>query len=1189
MKSCSQSRVCPRYFARIAVAVLLLTSGAFAADPLEQSFLRPPDAARPWVYWFWLNGNITKEGITADLEAMKRVGIRGVLIMEVDQGTPVGPVDFMGGEWRELFKHVHKEARRLDLLVNMNNDAGWNGSGGPWITPETAMQKVVWAETELTGPRHFDATLKEPENNGFYRDITLLAFPRSGSYRIPNIRSKAAFEMGSVGIGPATNLAPEMVVIRKQVQVITRKMDQNGRLVWDVPEGDWTVVRFGHTTTDVENAPAPKSGRGLECDKLSKAGIEANFKGMMQALIDDNRIKPGDQKFGLVATHIDSWENGSQNWTPRMRQDFYDRRGYDLETWLPVLTGRVVDSLELTERFLWDLRQTVSELVVENYAGRMAELAHENGLKFTVEAYGSPCDYLPYAGQSDEPMGEFWTPSGSALETCKGMASAAHIYGKRIVGAEAFTAGDHERWLEHPATLKTLGDRAFCEGINRFVFHRYAMQPWVPERRPGMMMGPWGQHYERTQTWWEESAAWHDYLARCQFLLRQGLFVADICYLQPEAPPQGFGSHPRAGYDWDECSAEVLLRRMSVAQTQLVLPDGMSYRVLVLPNASAMTPGLLKRVRDLAEAGAIVIGAPPEKSPSLQRYPRCDEEIKKIVAELWADCDGVNMKTRKFGKGLVVRGMQAEEYLRETGVRPDFAGHRQLRYIHRSTDFGDVYFVASGSKSELSTSAAFRVLGRAPELWWPDTGRIERAPVYHQTNGTTVVGLQLPPGGSVFVIFRRSLPVEDPILSLQQDAKVILSASAPSFVPITINSATYGIPGDTQRTRDVRAMVQARVDSGQTSFPVRDMAEGDDPAVGVLKTLTVTFAANGRQHTVTAQDPATIAINPNLVRAKVDRARYGVLTDPARTRNVRDRLQQLFDAGETRFKVARMAEGDDPAFMVVKTLEADYTVGDKTFHITGTDPEELDLEPEPVAPPSPVSLAIDEKAGLMLEAFKAGSYEARTVSGRVLRRQLGAIPEPVELTGPWQVRFDEAGGSTVKPARSATSLEFDRLISWSEHNDPRVKYFSGSATYSMRVNIPDAMLGKNNRVYLDLGMVQVMAQVKVNGRDLGWLWKAPFRSEITKAAKRGENRVEITVVNLWPNRLIGDEQLPEDSERNPDGTLKRWPEWLLAGKPSPAGRTTFVSWRLWKKQDALVPSGLLGPARLCCSEVTPFK
>ena len=265
-------------------------------------------------------------------------------------------------------------------------------------------------------------------------------------------------------------------------------MTADGRLAWDVPAGKWIVLRLGHTSTGSENAPAPASGRGLECDKLSPEGIEANFAGMMAKLTRD--VGPAAGK-ALVATHIDSWENGSQNWTARMREEFQRRRGYAMTPFLPVLTGRVVGSPEISERFLWDLRRTISELVIENYAGRMSQLAHQHGLKFTAEAYGSPCDHLPYAGQADEPMGEFWV-GGSAIETCRGMASAAHTYGKPIVGAESFTATDSERWTQHPASIKALGDRAFCEGINRFVFHRYALQPWA-DVRPGMTMGPVGR------------------------------------------------------------------------------------------------------------------------------------------------------------------------------------------------------------------------------------------------------------------------------------------------------------------------------------------------------------------------------------------------------------------------------------------------------------------------------------------------------------------------------------------------------------------------------------------------------------------------------------------------------------------------------------------------------------------------
>ena len=289
--------------------------------------------------------------------------------------------------------------------------------------------------------------------------------------------------------------------------------------------------------------PRPPAGRGLECDKLSKEGIEANFNGMMAKLIAD--VGPPAGK-SLVATHIDSWENGAQNWTAEMREEFQKRRGYDLLPCLPVMTGRVVGSLEISERFLWDLRQTISDLVVENYAGHSARPCRTStACGCPIEAYGGPCDDLPYAGRADEPMCEFWIGGGGDSTPCKGMASAAHTYGKPIVGAESFTADDHERWRQHPATIKALGDQAFCEGVNRFVFHRYAMQPWPNPDRPGMTMGPWGLHYERTKPGGTCRGRGTSTSPAASYMLRQGLFVADICYLQPEDAAAGL-SRPRA-------------------------------------------------------------------------------------------------------------------------------------------------------------------------------------------------------------------------------------------------------------------------------------------------------------------------------------------------------------------------------------------------------------------------------------------------------------------------------------------------------------------------------------------------------------------------------------------------------------------------------------------------------------------
>jgi len=1069
----------------ITLAVLLLLGSVCAAvavgsgleagflrprSGLEAGFLRPPEDAKPWVYWFWLNGNITKEGITADLEAMKRVGIGGVLIMEVDQGVPLGPVGFMSSRWRELFRHVVSEARRLGLKVNMNNDAGWTGSGGPWVKPEHAMQKVVWSEVTLEGPQRFDGTLPQPQAvAGYYRDIAVLAFPTPAEFRIRNIEAKAAFVRDAPP--PDTRpVSPDMVVRRDRMVDLTPRLTTGGRLTWDVPAGRWTVLRLGHTPTGALNAPSPESGRGLECDKLSKEAVEAHFAGMMGKLIADVGTAAGRT---LVATHIDSWEVGSQNWTPRFRQEFRRLRGYDPLPYLPVLTGRVVDSLEVSERFLWDVRRTVSDLLVENYAGHMAELARRHGMRLTIEAYGGPCDDLPYAGRADEPMGEFWL-GGGAMETCREMASAAHTYGKPIVGAEAFTADGRERWLAHPGSVKGLGDAAFCEGINRFVFHRYALQPWL-NRRPGMTMGPWGLHYERTQTWWEQTGPWHRYLARCQFLLRQGKFAADICYLQPEGSPQGAPMYARSGYDYDHVSAEVALKHMTVRNGRLVLPSGMSYRVLVLPPVTTMTPQLLRKIKALVDAGATVIGPRPTKSPSLSGYPRCDAEVQALAEELW-------------GRGRIIEGKTPEQVLAEKGVPPDFSANRPLRFIHRRAGDVDIYFVAHGGEQSANAVCEFRVAGKVPELWHPDTGAIERDIPYKTVGSVTRVPLHFEPSGSVFVVFRRASRGVDPVVELRHNGRDILTEKRAA--QIAVRRALWGPAGDDRRTKDVTAQVQRFVDAGRMSFLVADLVAEGDPAPGVVKTLRVEYEVGGKVFRASASDPETISL-------------YG------------------------------------PA----------------------------DSEPT-------VRLVSASGGRVTAEVREPGIYELRTRSGRTVRFSAAPWPRAMEVTGSWEVSFPPNQGA---PSR----ITLSRLISWSDHSDPGVRYFSGTAVYRKTLMVPPEMTGKGGRrLYLDLGSVQVMAQVKLNGRDLGVLWKKPYRVDITGVLKPGRNTLEVRVTNLWPNRMIGDEQLPEDSARNPDGTLREWPQWLLDGKPSPTGRRTFTTWRLWRKDSPLVESGLLGPVTL---------
>jgi hypothetical protein len=1081
--------------------VLAATAGWCVEAPTPATFSTPPQSATPWVYWFWLNSNISREGITADLEAMHRVGIGGVLIMEVDQGIPVGPVPFASPKWRELFKFMVAEASRLGIEVDMNNDAGWNGSGGPWVKPEHAMQRVVWTETAVEG--QFDGALPQPQAVGnFYRDIAVLAFPTPAAdtdakkrYRIDHIEGKTALVRETVAPRaeyPA--VAADAVVAGDAIVDLTSKLDKQGHLTWNAPAGKWTLLRIGHTLTGVVNAPAPKSGEGLECDKLSREAFDEHWAGLMGKIIADIGPEAGKT---LTYTHIDSWENGSQNWTPKMREDFQKRRGYDMLRWLPVMTGRVVNSLEASERFLWDLRKTISELNNDNYAGRAAELAHQHGMKLSIEAYGSGMfDDISYGGRADSPMGEFWI-GGSAIETLKAMASAGHVYGRNVVGAESFTAvTEVAKWMNSPQTIKSLGDTAFCEGINRFVFHRYAMQPWL-NRVPGMTMGPWGIHYERTETWWNQTGPWHQYLARCNYMLRQGLFVADICYLQTEDAPNGLAYAPRTAYAFDGCPPEVVLTSMKVEDGRLVLPDGMSYRLLVLPPSETMTPVLLAKIKELVEAGATVVGSKPLKSPSLSNAPKCDTELQQLVAEVWGDCDGKTVTEHTLGKGKVICGKTPEVVLAEMGVPPDFRADKVTsqtptsRYLHRAADGCDAYFVSNASPRAIDTDCLFRVKGKRPELWHPDTGRIESVAAYEEVDGCTRIPMWLDAGGSVFVVFRpEGGAAAEAVVALSRDGKPVLGSARPG-AKVAVQNAVYGVLGDAARTRNVTGRVQKMARQGDYSFQVARMAEDGDPAINVVKTLTIEYTVNGKPCRASATDPETI---------------------------------ELLGGQEPRVAEVRYDDGR-----------------------------------------------------LLLEAAKPGRYELKTASGKTANVEVSAVPAAIDVAGPWELQFP-AGWDAPK------SITLDKLISWSKHPEAGVKYFSGTATYLKTIEVPAEMIGKNHRVYLDLGKVEVLAQVKLNGKDLGILWKTPFRLDVTDAVKAGENTLEISVTNNWVNRLIGDEQLPEDSKRYPGGNLVEWPKWLQEGKPSPTGRHTFSTWRHWGKDSPLMESGLLGAVKISATE-----
>jgi hypothetical protein len=1106
----------PSITARLLLAFgLLMTLGAsLRADELERGWADPPRIARLRAYWWWLNGQATKAAITRDLEEMKAKGFGGALLCdaggaEQDGNDPVphGPT-FLTPPWRELYKHALREADRLGLEMSLNIQSGWN-LGGPVVPVEDAAKKLVWSELRVTGPAKFAWPLPAPpRRDGFYRDLFVVAYrlkaepqrrnllagvtasssqddhpasaaadgnretfwvsaggasgqgptrqqpawlqfeftepvtanrlsvtgrpgygPRECELQVSDdgrqFRPVKAFsaaektettlqfadtrarffrlaifgafdprfpdrprnvqiaELGLAGkdgawlIGqrrrPLENWeqkavhkalhfsAPDTTPLLRDVppepgeedtpatgvQNLTAQLDQDGVLHWEVPDGVWQVLRFGCTVGNHARVSTCSEGwQGYALDVLDAGAFIRYWDAVVEPLIADAGPLVGRT---LKYLHTDSWEVEAVNWTPTLPAEFRQRRGYDLVPLLPVLAGRIVDSRQVSNRFLHDFRKTLGDLAIDNHYRPFRDRAHRHGLEIHPESGGPhavPIDAQRCLGFNDVPMSEFWAWSwrhrigDTNRFFVKQPASAAHTYGRRLVAAEGFTTiGPH--WQETLwDNLKPSFDRAACEGLNLLVWHAFVCSP-AELGMPGIQYFA-GTHFNPNTTWWDKSAPFLSYINRCQFLLQQGLFVADACYYYGDHVPnfaqlkQSDPARVLPGYDYDVLTEEALLQRCTVKDSRIVLPDGMSYRVLVLPNHAAISLPALRKVKELVAAGATVVGPRLAEASGLQGYPQCDAEVAELARALWgADAQAASgpAERRPAGKGRVVADQTAREVLLADGVPPDFefAGDEEsaLDYIHRRAGQTEIYFVASRANRAETVACTFRVTGLAPELWNPVTGERRLARAYSQADGRTTVPLDFAPYGSWFVVFR-------------------------------------------------------------------------EPA---------------------ANHPAT-------ARGNCDQ------------------------------------------------LEAQQ-----------------------------------------------------------------------ELTGLWTVRFDPRWGG---PA----SVTFDRLVSWSEREEAGVRYYSGTATYAKTFDLPGGGTAVGRPLWLDLGSVRQLAEVRVNGKSLGVVWAPPFQVEITDAVKPAGNRLEVEVVNFWPNRIIGDQGLP------------------------PEKRFTRTNIRKLTKTTPLMESGLLGPVRL---------
>ena len=750
-------------------AVLLLAAAAAAAAPdLAEGFRHPPAAAKPHTWWHWMNGNVSKEGITADLEAMREIGLGGAQIFDIDYGIPRGPVDFASSAWRDCVKHAAYEARRLGLELVLNTASGWSCAGAPWTVPTNGMKFVTCRERRVKGPCRFDGRIAEPPFEGnygrrtHYEDVAVLAYPTPAtnsaaplarfSSKVFRCRDQAASQFG----GRFDKLQfPGGLVTPEATVDLTDRRQPDGRIVWDVPDGDWTILRIGWNDNGRVNYPPSACGRGFECDKLSSAALDAHWAGLMDTLLKDLAPVVGrrDGKGGITGIVIDSYEAGSQNWTPGLDRAFERRTGYPLRPWLPVFAGRIVGSTELTERFLEDFRRVVSEELVENFGFASRRKAHAYGLELYVEPYGDdlPANQYEYARCADIPMTEFWCHPKGASQWKGGPswgASEAHVWGKRIVGAESFTTWPKDgRWLQDPWSIKRENDQAYVRGVNRIIYHTYAHQPWTDRRLlPGMTMGRFGIMFNRNVTWWKRGKAWIDYQTRCQYLLQQGRAVSDALYFCGEDAPEKYvkgRADLRDGSDFDVLTRESLLASRA-ERGEIVTPGGLRCGLLLMPaDGTAVSPDLLRRIDAFAAAGVTVIGEPPTRSFGLRGYPACDAEVKSLAAKIWAR---KNVFRRPASAALKAIG-HTEDFLVLKGP--------VIQHIHRRADDGsDIYFVAQYSDAAISPECSFRVTGRVPELWDPETGTMRRAADWKTADGRTLVTLPLSPRGSVFVVFR---------------------------------------------------------------------------------------------------------------------------------------------------------------------------------------------------------------------------------------------------------------------------------------------------------------------------------------------------------------------------------------------------------------------------------------------------
>ena len=550
---------------------------------------------------------------------------------------------------------------------------------------------------------------------------------------------------------------PNAYLASEDIIDITQYMTSDGKLAWNAPKEEaWTILRIGHVNEGRKNAPAPPAGTGWECDKLSTEGPEAHFAGYIGRLTDG--ALQGGMLNGML---LDSWECYSQTWTLKMEQEFNERKGYALRSWIPAIFGYVIDNPETTSRFLRDWRSVIGDLFANKFYRRMAELGHEQGLTVVYETAGGdvfPADIMEYFKHADFPMCEFWHPYTTGyvgslnFKPIKPTTSAARLYGKPRVAAESFTSFDLH-WNEHFEFLKDYADYHFIEGVTHNVFHTYTHNPQINFLPPGTSMGSKiGTPFLRGQTWWPYMKEFTTYLARCSYLLERGQSVSDVLwYLGDEISHKPDQEYPfPAEYKYDYCNPDVLLNRLSVKDGMVVTPEGLSYKFIWIPENKRMLPETLERIQTLLEEGATIVANAPKSLATLAGGEEAQARFDKAVKALWGNAIDGNITN--IGKGRLLTNVSIEKAIELIGIKQDVQG--DVRWLHRKVKGADWYFITPEKQQSFQGKVKFLAQGGA-EMWNPITGEI--TPIHAERDGEyATIELDLPKAGSCFIVFNHN-------------------------------------------------------------------------------------------------------------------------------------------------------------------------------------------------------------------------------------------------------------------------------------------------------------------------------------------------------------------------------------------------------------------------------------------------